>query len=154
MIERGAQTGYFVPVLTVADVTEVNKIRLALECLAIEEVCIAESPDLSAMTLASEEFARLLEGEYALGVIEADRRFHESLIIAARMRRLSNLYQLAPLPLIHGDTEDPKHWRDACLRTLDEHGQILDALAARNADMAKRVLRTHLTHMPMIPMCH
>jgi DNA-binding GntR family transcriptional regulator len=154
MIERGAQTGYFVPELTVADYAEITKLRLALECLAIEEVCAAASPDLSAMTQASEEFARLLEGEYSLGVIEADRRFHEALIDAARMQRLSNLYQRAPLPLIHGDTEDPKRWREACVRTLTEHRQILDSLAARDADEAKRILRMHLTHLPMLPVCH
>lgn len=152
MLERGEQTGYFVPALTVEDFAEVAKLRLALECLAIEEVCVSEKPDLSAMTQASEEFVQLFEGEYSLGAIEADRRFHESLIEAARMRRLSKLYQLAPLPLIHGDTEDPTRWREACQRTIDEHRQILDALAARDADGAKRVLRTHLTHLPMLPL--
>lgn len=152
MIERGEQTGYFAPALTVADFDEVAKLRIALECLAIEEVCASKSPDLSAMTRASEEFVRLTESEYSLGAIEADRRFHETLIDAARMRRLSKLYQLAPLPLIHGDTEDPTRWRAACLRTIAEHRQILDALAARDAAEAKRVLRTHLTHLPMLPL--
>src|SRR3954471_19883752 len=39
LVERGARTGYFVPRLGVEDVAEVTKIRLALECLAIDEVC-------------------------------------------------------------------------------------------------------------------
>ena len=154
MIERGAQTGYFVPELTVADYAEIAKLRLALECLAIEEVCSAASPDLAAMEGACEAFARLMEGGYSLGAIEADRRFHEALIDAAQMRRLSSLYQRAPLPLIHGDTEDPDRWREACVRTLAEHRQILAALAARDAAEAKRVLRAHLTHIPILPISH
>ena len=154
MIERGAQTGYFVPELTVADYTEIAKLRLALECLAIEEVCSATSPDLAAMEGACEAFARLMEGGYSLGAIEADRRFHEALIDAAQMQRLSGLYQRAPLPLIHGDTEDPDRWREACRRTLDEHRKVLAALAARDAVAAKRVLRAHLTHVPFLPDCH
>jgi DNA-binding GntR family transcriptional regulator len=154
MIERGAQTGYFVPELTVADYAEIAKLRLALECLAIEEVCAAASPDLAAMEGACDAFASLLEGGYSLGAIEADRRFHEALIDAAHMRRLSGLYQRAPLPLIHGDTEDPVRWREACLRTLAEHRKILSALAARDAAEAKRVLRAHLTHIPILPVCH
>ena len=154
MIVRGAQTGYFVPELTVADYAEIAKLRLALECLAIEEVCAAAAPGLAAMEQACDEFARLTEGGYSLGAIEADRRFHEALIDAARMRRLSGLYQRAPLPLIHGDTEDPGCWREACLRTLDEHRKILAALAARDAAGAKRVLRAHLTHIPILPVCH
>src|SRR5262245_25737247 len=87
MIERGERTGYFVPVLTVEDYAEVAKLRLALECLAIEEVCAAAAPSLAALEQACEEFARLLQGGYSLGAIEADRRFHEALIDAARMRR-------------------------------------------------------------------
>ncbi len=154
LIERGAQTGYFVPELTATDLAEITKLRLAFECLAIEEVCAALSPDLSSMTQANNEFGRLFEEGYSLGVIEADRRFHEALIDGARMRRLSHLYHRAPLPLIHGDTEDTNHWREACERTLVEHGQILAALTARNADEAKRVLRTHLAHWAILPVCH
>lgn len=154
MIERGALTGYFVPRFTVEDFAEIAKLRLALECLAIEEVCAADSQDLEPMEQANEEFARLLEGGYSLGVIEADRRFHEALIDAARMRRLSGLYHRAPLPLFHGDTEDPQRWREGCLRTLAEHKHILAALAARDANKAKRLLRAHLAHRPVLPICH
>jgi DNA-binding GntR family transcriptional regulator len=154
LIRRGAKTGYFVPELTAADIVEISKLRLALECLAIEEVCAAPSPDLSAMIRAGEEFERLAASEYLLGVIEADRRFHEALIEAAKMQRLSHLYHRAPLPLIHGNAEDQTTWRDACARTLAEHRGILAALAARDAAEAKRVLRGHLAHMPLLPLAH
>lgn len=154
MIRRGDRTGYFVPELTAVDLAEITKLRLALECLAIDEVCATESPDLEPMIQASEEFARFMEGEYSLGAIEADRRFHESLIDAARMSRLSDLYQRAPLPLIHGDVEEPDQWRQACVRTLDEHRRIIEALQGRDVDQAKRTLREHLAHLLMLPLCH
>src|SRR3954470_13685296 len=38
LIERGARTGYFVPEMTAQDIQEITKLRLALECLAIEEI--------------------------------------------------------------------------------------------------------------------
>ena len=63
------------------------------------------------MKQASDEFERFMKGAYSLGVLEADRRFHEALIETAQMRRLSALYHRAPLPLIHGDTEDHDRWR-------------------------------------------
>ena len=48
LIERGPQTGYFVPSLGEADLLEINKVRIALECLAIDEICTAEpSPSLA-----------------------------------------------------------------------------------------------------------
>jgi DNA-binding GntR family transcriptional regulator len=154
MIQRGAQTGYFVPELTADDLAEITKLRLAFECLAIDEVCAHTPTNLSAMKQASEEFERFMEGEYSLGVLEADRRFHEALIESAGMRRLSDLYHRAPLPLIHGDTENLDGWRKSCARTLSEHRQILAALSARDPEKAKRILRVHLTHQPMLPVCH
>lgn len=154
LIRRGERTGYFVPDLTAVDLAEITKLRLALECLAIDEICAADSPDLGPMERAGEEFARFVEGEYSLGAIEADRRFHEALIDAAKMRRLSDLYQRAPIPLIHGDVEEPRRWQEACVRTLDEHRRLLDALRARDADRAKRTLREHLAHLLLLPIRH
>ncbi|HZZ42486.1 MAG TPA: GntR family transcriptional regulator [Tepidisphaeraceae bacterium] len=154
LIDRGQRTGYFVPRLTASDLTEITKLRLAFECLAVEEICLRADASLAAMTQASNEFARFMEGNYSLGVLEADRRFHEALIDAANMTRLSALYHRAPLPLIRGDTEDQTQWRQSCERTLKEHRQILAALKSRNATEAKRVLRLHLTHQPSLPLCH
>jgi DNA-binding GntR family transcriptional regulator len=154
LVERGAQTGYFVPQLTESDLAEVMKLRVVLECLAIDEICAQPRANLSAMRQATDEFARFHGGGYSLGVLEADRRFHEALIDAAQMRRLSMLYHRAPLPLIHGATQNEQVWNDACARTLGEHRQIVAALAERDAEKAKRVLRAHLTHRPMLPVCH
>ena len=154
LIERGAQTGYFVPKLSVHDVLEVTKLRLALESLAIDEVCAQLKPTLAPLKRAIEEFEQFSRGGYYLGTLEADRRFHESLVESAGMRRLSALYHRAPLPLIHGDTEDRGAWREACERTLTEHRQILASLAKRDADGAKRVLRQHLDQRPTLPLVH
>lgn len=154
LVERGAQTGYFVPHLSEADVVEVNRIRLALECLAIDEICARSRVNLAPMRQATEEFARFLGGNYSLGVLEADRRFHESLIDAAEMPQLSALYHRAPLPLIRGKTEGQQVWHDACARTLTEHRDIVATLAERDAEQAKSILRSHLTKRPMLPVCH
>ena len=154
LVERGAQTGYFVPKLTAEDVVEVTKLRLALESLAIDEVCGQPRPALAPLKRAVDEFEQFAGGGYFLGTLEADRRFHESLVEAAGMRRLSALYHRAPLPLIHGETEDRSVWREACDRTLAEHRQILAALAKRDADGAKRVLRQHLNQRPTLPLYH
>lgn len=154
LIDRGARTGYFVPRLTPLDLAEITKLRLAFECLAVDEVCSQADASLNTLAQASEELARFVEGNYSLGVLEADRRFHEALIDAAKMRRLSALYHRAPLPLIRGDTEDHARWRESCERTLAEHRRILAALKARDANEAKRLLRLHLTHHPSLPVCH
>lgn len=151
LVQRGAQTGYFVPRLGPEDVAEVTKIRLALECLAIDEICQDRTIGLGAMARACDEFEAFLKGGYALGVIEADRRFHEAIVDAAGMRRLSALYLRAPLPLINQRTEDHQFWLAECTRTLEEHRAILAALQKRDAETAKERLRSHITHRPSLP---
>ena len=155
LIERGPKTGYFVPRLTPHDVQEITKLRLALECLAIDQICCAQKRvSLDALRDAVTELEGFLKRSYSLGVIEADRRFHESLIDLAGMRRLSLLYHRAPLPLIHSVTESQEKWRQETQRTLAEHKAILAALKARDAERAKRALRQHLNQRSILPMCH
>lgn len=153
LIERGAQTGYFVPTLTAQDIEEVTKLRVAFESLAIDEICARSKRDLQPLIEAYEQFEQFFKGGYSLGTVEADRRFHEALINAAGMRRLSALYLRAPLPLIHGHTEDQHVWEEECARTLSEHRVILDALKKGDAEKAKLMLRSHLMQRSLLPMC-
>ena len=152
LVERGAQTGYFVPRLDARDAAEVTKIRLALECLAIDEVCADAAIGLDAVARACDEFEAFFKGGYALGVIEADRRFHEAIVDAAGMRRLSALYLRAPLPLINQPTEDRAFWLAQCRRTLEEHRAILADLQRRDAAAAKAKLHAHITHRANLPL--
>ena len=153
-IERGPLTGYFVPQLTEQDLAEIMKLRIALECVAIDEICASAEPlALDEIERACDEFERLLRDGYALGVIEADRRFHEILIGMPRLRRLTDLYRRAPLPMIHHHTQEQSVWAQECGRTLAEHREIVDALRKRNADAAKRLLHRHLGNRPLLPIC-
>ena len=154
LIERGERTGYFVPALSAQDIQEITKLRLALECLAIEEICSSPQPvSIASMHQVVKELEQFVRREYSLGTLEADRRFHEELIDLAGSKRLSTLYHRAPLPLIHNDTQDKKAWREAADRMLREHQQILAALQDRNASKAVLILRNHLSHYPMLPIC-
>jgi DNA-binding GntR family transcriptional regulator len=154
LVQRGTRTGYFVPSLTPDDVAEITKLRLAFECVAIDEICSAgKKAPLDRIARACDEFEQFHRGGYSLGATEADRRFHEAIIDAAGMRRLSALYSRAPLPVIHGHTEEPDVWADACRRTSGEHRQILGALKRRDAQEAKRVLRDHLMQRSILPIC-
>ena len=154
-IERGGRTGYFVPALDATDVAEIAKLRLTLECLAIDEICAARpAPSLDDLKRACDEFETFMSGGYSLGAIEADRRFHECLVNAPAMRRLADLYRRAPLPMIHQVTSELSAWEQACKRTLAEHRAILAALRKRDAATAKDVLRRHLGNGPFLPICH
>jgi len=154
MVERGARTGYFVPELSPTDVLEITKLRLAFECLAIDEICAdPKSHPLKKIATACKEFEQFSRAGYSLGATEADRRFHEAIINGAKLRRLSSLYSRAPLPLIHGHTEDPAIWAESCKRTAKEHRQVLEALKRHDAKAAKAILHDHLMQRSILPMC-
>jgi DNA-binding GntR family transcriptional regulator len=153
-IERGTQTGYFVPALSEQDLAEIAKLRVTLECLAVDEICKRDPPPrLHELERACDEFAQFIQGAYSLGAIEADRRFHECLVNAPGLRRLSDLYRRAPLPMIHQTTIDKSVWQHECNRTLAEHRAILAALIAQDAHTAKTVLRRHVGEAALLPIC-
>jgi len=155
LIERGPTTGYFVPTLSDTDIREVMQIRILLECGAIEQICKNGKPtprNLKGMRNACDDFEELLRRRYVLGVTEADRRFHESLIDAASNRRLSILYHRAPLPLITRKTQQQDDWMNSCTTTLNEHRAILKAIASGNATEAKRLMRAHLNKRSLLPL--
>jgi DNA-binding GntR family transcriptional regulator len=158
MLERGPTTGYFVPEVTLEDLNEIMKIRLALECLAIEQIGEVDQKTLESFASALERTCAQLEqfiaDQYPLGVIEADRRFHETLIDAAGMKRLSLVYQRAPLPMVHRQVIKEADWRQRCGVTLDEHRRIVQALRRGNRSEAQSILRTHLSRRGLMPICH
>jgi DNA-binding GntR family transcriptional regulator len=146
LLERGPKTGYFVPLLAERDMQIITKLRLALECLAIEELCASPAAiKLKPLGDACNEFDRFVEGGYALGAIEADRRFHEAIIDAAGIRRLTALYHHAPLPLITRKIQSDAEWAETGKRTSEEHRKILQAIQNRDAKAACHRLAEHVT---------
>jgi DNA-binding GntR family transcriptional regulator len=154
LIVRGPATGYFVPTLTSEDIAEIIQLRIALESLAIRQLCGKKSSglrELATLSQACDQFERFMNDGYPLGVIEADRRFHESLITAAKNNRLTMLYQRAPLPVIHRKVADERAWQRACEQTLKEHRALLRYLRARNERAAIRQIERHLDRRSTIP---
>ncbi len=157
LIERGPVSGYRVPELSDEEMREILRVRCILECGAIDELCRAGKPDeraLKPMEDACDELAHLIERSYLLGASEADRRFHEVLVAAAGNRRLSMLYQRAPLPMLHGRIIGQEQWAAECRVSLDHHRQIVAALRQADGPSAKEILRRHLDEHPILPLHH
>jgi DNA-binding GntR family transcriptional regulator len=156
LIEKGPKTGYFLPVLTENEIQEIIEVRIMLEGGAIDRLIrmgLNTPRHLKIMKDSCEQLERLVREEYHLGVAEADRRFHESLVNAAGNKRLSTLYARAPLPIIHPIIVSGQQWAETVRRTLEEHRLILDTILAGDADEARRSLRIHLVDRHLIPLC-
>lgn len=153
-ITRGEGSGYHVPLLTEADTLEIRRTRLILECGAIYEM--GQTGRLPARRLAPlrqacDDMQAFLERGYYLGVIEADRRFHECLVDAAGNGRLSALYRGAPLPLIRGEAFGTNRWLAVGVKTLADHRAIVRALASGKTSLAMKTLAAHLRQDSYLP---
>lgn len=149
LIEKGPQTGYFVPILSEEDITEILQTRLVVEIGAIEILFTSRNNSpryLRPLRQACDDLENLLKRGYSLGFSEADRRFHESLVEAAGNKRLRTIYQRAPLPLIHDEVLRSEHWLNEGYATLRDHREILSHLVAGDVEAAKTALRSHLTY--------
>jgi DNA-binding GntR family transcriptional regulator len=156
LIEKGPKTGYFLPILTDEAIQEIIEVRFMLEGGAIERVIrkgLNTARHLKGMKESCDQLERLVREEYHLGVAEADRRFHETLVQAAGNKRLTALYNRAPLPIIHPIVVSGRQWAETVRRTLEEHRAILAAILEGDAESARRHLGVHLLDRHLIPLC-
>ncbi|GMU20844.1 MAG: GntR family transcriptional regulator [Phycisphaerae bacterium] len=147
LIRRGEKTGYVVPVLTEEDEFNTLLVRLALEGCAIDVICTKglNTPEgLERLTNACNLLEQLVGEEYHLSTVEADWRFHESLIEAAHNHVLTIAYRHAPVPILHAAIKQGPDWVRREERSIREHRDVLAAILRGDADEAKRILRQHL----------
>lgn len=148
LVEMGAKTGYFVPRLTLQDIREILTVRVMLESGAIELVCerhLNTPRHLKPMRQACDQLERLVQDEYLLGAVEADWRFHESLILASENRRLTIAYRHSPMLIIHPEVLAGRQWEQTMRRTVEEHRTILTCILDGDIQAAKSTLRRHIT---------
>jgi DNA-binding GntR family transcriptional regulator len=148
LVVMGPKTGYFVPRLGPADIREILTVRVMLEAGAIELICqtgLNTTRHLKPMRQACDQLERLVQDEYLLGAVEADWRFHESLILASENRRLSIAYRHSPMLIIHPEVLAGKQWEQTMQRTVAEHRNILESILAGDIQGAKNTLRRHIT---------
>jgi DNA-binding GntR family transcriptional regulator len=148
LVEMGPKTGYFVPRLTIHDIREILTVRVMLESGAIEIVCsqgLNTPRHLKPMRQACDQLERLVQDEYLLGAVEADWRFHESLILASENDRLTIAYRHSPMLIIHPEVLAGKQWEDTMQRTVEEHRRILTHILDGDVAGSKAMLRHHIT---------
>ena len=156
LIEKGPKTGYFVPNFTSEDTREILEVRIMLETGAIERMCrmrLNRPRRLRPMRDACDQLDQLIRDSYALGVAEADQRFHTALVEAADSKRLSIIYKRAPLPLVQPQVVSREIWAATTRRTLKDHRAILSAIRDGHAHKAQRLLCTHLAERALTPLC-
>jgi DNA-binding GntR family transcriptional regulator len=145
LVEVGEKGGYFVKSMTALDVKEIRELREVLELgalrLAFEKI---EPQTIEELEKICEDFTAMVQRGYLGGACEADVKFHETLILAAKNDKLIHAYKSSNIPLFHQKLGNNQVHMDDYEQTDQEHRQILEALKTGNLALAEATLSKHL----------
>lgn len=146
LVVHHAHRGYFVTELSLADLSEIYRIRELLEAEAVHAAVSRMSPDLLAqLKEAHREVERTGAAGDVAAMAAANRRFHFLLIEASGMPRLIRLIGTlwdatdAYRSLYYVEAPNRE-------RVVHEHQAVLDALRDGDAEAAVRWLDKHRAH--------
>ena len=147
-IQTGEKAGYFVPQLNKRVTQEILAVRVILESSAIEILCesgLNSAKRVQPVIDSLSVLESLDPNEDMIKVVEADSRFHQSLIEACGNKRLAAVYEHSPLPFILPNFSTGPEWELSVRRTIREHRAILDSILKGDAETAISLLRSHLS---------
>lgn len=145
LVVFGEKGGFFVKSLTIDDLREIREIREILELgairLALQKI---DDQQLARLEEICNDFSSMVERGYLNGALEADMKFHETLIDTAGNSKLMELYQSSNIPLFHQKIGKTQMHMDDYEQTDLEHRQILKALREKDLSLAQETLSKHL----------
>jgi DNA-binding GntR family transcriptional regulator len=145
LVEFGPKGGHFVKTLTAEEVKEIREIREILELGALKLLFkIKNEERLRLLEEICDDFSNMVQKSYFDGALEADVRFHETIIDLSENQKLKDLYQVSNIPLFHQKLgKSQTHMKDYELTDI-EHRTIVGYL--RNNDLvgAEATLHQHL----------
>ena len=136
--------GTYVADISIKDITEIYEVRTILEVLAA---------GLAAERITEEELATLngylLEiGQHVANmdmdkIVAVDTAFHDVLYTASRNERLRSIINNLREQLT-GIRGRSMSYRGRLIETMDEHRNLVDAIAARDVERAQHAARVHI----------
>lgn len=145
LVVFGEKGGYFVKSITADDIREIREIREILELgalrLAIQKI---DDQQIARLEEICNDFSSMVERGYLSGALEADVKFHETLIDFAGNSKLMDIYQISNIPLFHQKIGKTQIHMDDYELTDIEHRQIVKALKNKDFPLAQDALIRHL----------
>lgn len=147
LVEPVRNKGFRVTEVTERDLDQYAEIRALIEIPLVGRITrSATREELEALRPAAEEIVRAARDHDLVGYLEADRRFHLSLLAlcgndrlvetVGDLRKRSRLYGLNALDA-----------RGELIPSAEEHVALLDLMQTGNAGAAERCMAEHLGHV-------
>lgn len=142
LLHREANKPAYVPRLTRADVEDIFLVRTPLETEVVRALIERGTVPLTAAARALTDLEQLEADASHSAFVEADLRFHQSLVDAVGSPRLSRLYR-GIQGEVHLCMVQTRHTLGR-ERIVAEHRAVLEALRSGNAGAAVSSMRSHL----------
>jgi len=142
LLHREANKRTCVPVLSQADIEDLFLIRIPLETEVVRILIARDAVPVAAAARAVSDLEHIDATAAHAAFVEADLRFHQSLVDAVGSPRYDRLYRQIRGE-VHLSMVQTRHTLGR-ERIVAEHGGILEAMRAGDADEAVRRMRDHL----------
>lgn len=140
----GEKGGYFVKPITLDDIKQIRELREVLEVgaikLAVDKITEEQIKQLDQIC---NDFTMMSKQGYFSGACEADVKFHETLIKCSGNDKLLHIYKTSHIPLFHDKLGKSLIATNDYDLTDIEHRKIVEALKAKDYEMAEETLLAH-----------
>lgn len=142
LLRRSPNRGVQLAVLGEADITDIFRLRAALELEAVRLVIAAGTP-LPGAELAVERLNGLDDDASWRDVVDADMTFHRAIIDGIGAERLARAYGGVQAEILLCMAQLRPHYNKPAEVAL-EHRELLEPIVDRDAELAEQRFRAHL----------
>ena len=144
LVILGEKSGYYVKPMTPEDVRELRELREVLEIGAIRlAIKKMSTQQLDLLEKICDDFSGMVSNQYFNGALEADMKFHETLIEISGNKNLLQTYLSSHIPLFHQKLGSTRIGYDDHEQTDFEHRALVKALKAKDIVAAENILIKH-----------
>ncbi|ARF53842.1 GntR family transcriptional regulator [Streptomyces gilvosporeus] len=147
LVEPVRNKGFRVTEVNERDLDQYTEIRTLIEVPMVGRITrTASRADLEELRPVAEEIVRAARDHDLIGYLEADRRFHLSLLaLGGNDRLVETVGDLRKRSRLYGLTGLDE--RDQLIPSAEEHLELLDLMVAGDAEAAERCMARHLGHV-------
>ncbi len=141
MLVLGEKGGYYIKPLLPVEIHEIRELREVLELGAMRLAYKKMTRDQFAkLEKICDDYAAMIKNGYFNGALEADMKFHETLVEFSGNKKLLQVYRSSHIPLFHQKLAKSQIGIDDHEQTDAEHRQIIKALKEKKLELAEATM--------------
>lgn len=144
LVILGERGGYYIKPLLASDIHHIRELREVLELGAVRLAFKKMNKEqLANLEKICDDFTGMVQKGYFNGALEADMKFHETLVEYSGNTKLQQVYRSSHIPLFHQKLGKTQITVDDYEQTDAEHRQIVKALKEKKLSLAEQTLIKH-----------